>query len=77
MALMRIVESSNGMHNVNSTADEPNFHTVSMVAEAAAGKSRHQQLRAHARGRRDDKPTAPKESADQIIEEAEASHPSS
>jgi len=54
-------------------SDEVRRELERMVAEAAAGKSKHQQLRAHARGRRDDKATP---SADQT-EEGEASHPSS
>ncbi|KAH0836701.1 X-domain of DnaJ-containing-domain-containing protein [Lanmaoa asiatica] len=57
-------------------SDEDRRELERMVAEAAAGKSKHQQLRTHARGRRDGKHTPPKEPADQT-EEAEASHPSS
>jgi len=48
--------------------------TISMVAEAAAGKSKHQQLRTQARGQRDCKHTPSKEPADQT-EEAKASRP--
>lgn len=61
-----------------SPLNKPDFYAlaISIVAEAAAGKSKHQHLRAHARGRRDGKHTPPKEPADQT-EEAEASRPSS
>jgi len=55
-------------------SDEDRRELERMVAEAAAGRSKHQQLRhgAQARGRRDYKHTPPKEPADPT-EEAEAS----
>lgn len=56
--------------------DWPDFYTptISMVAEAAAGRSKHEHLRAQARGRRDYKHTPPKEPTNQTEEaETEAS----
>ncbi|KAG8220982.1 X-domain of DnaJ-containing-domain-containing protein [Butyriboletus roseoflavus] len=57
-------------------SDEDRRELERMVAEAAAGKSKHQHMRGHARGRRDGKHTPPKEPADQT-EVVEASLPSS
>jgi len=59
---------------VPDDSDEERRELERIVAEAAAGKSRHH-LRTHARVRRDGKHTPPKETADQV-ENIEASRPS-
>jgi len=56
-------------------SDEDRRELERMVAEAAAGKLKHQQLRAQARARRDYKHTPPKEPTNHA-EEAEGSRPS-
>ncbi|KAG9313028.1 X-domain of DnaJ-containing-domain-containing protein [Chiua virens] len=58
-------------NTVPDDSDEDRRELERMVAEAATGKSKHQQLRAQARARRDGKHTPPKEPADE--EDAEAS----
>jgi len=62
-------------NTVPDVSDEDRRELERMVAEAATGKSKHQQLRAQARAHRDCKHTPHKEPADQT-EEAETSQPS-